>query len=395
MDFTSRTSLSSLLALSVLTFAGCGGGGGGSSTVPLSNPNAVTEALSDKVTVDGSAAAVLQGSPPDKSSNPAGSTPPTVASGANDIVARPGEKISIPLGATATQDLSNLFAKIPGASSYFEAPIAPSGGKSLRSLRKQGTLSAAPKVQQTLNFGVDVPTNLQTGGQLCFEFSVRDVDSLVSDVVQVCVRVEPRATPAPTSTPTPTPAPTSGPTPSPTPAATPTPTPTQSTNDQPTTAQLPAALAGTWTGPCLSGEDPTNPFSYRFVFIFGSGTTFTQRFDDYEGNTTCSGSADPSFSFLVNGTYTAGAPFFLEQQQVWTRDFDFTPTELVSDGVSYSPGELGYGPCYNLQRIENGNTLIFGIPISYSFNEGSPTPGDCSTPDTRPDFLTTEYPFTR
>lgn len=365
-----------IVLLTTVVLTACGGGGGGSNTVPLSDPNAVTTALTNKITVDGSAADILQGAPPDKSQNPSGSVAPTVIAATTQVVARPGDRISIPLNANGSQTLASLFAKIPGAASYFEAPIDVPGGKQLTASGDARKSLVQAKAEQTVTFGVDVPLNLQTGGQICFEFSVNDIDNLVSDITQACIVVQTPATPAPTSAPTPG--------------------PTQSTNDQPPTAQLASALAGSWVGPCFPSDDPADPYSSRFLLSYSGSNAYVQRIEYYEGSNVCSGTPDTAFSFSINGTYAAAEPRFLSQQQAWVRDFDFFPSSIVfDDGETFTPAELQVGPCYNLLRIEGNTSLILGTPNTYSFTGDQPVAGDCSSADTRPAALATEFPYTR
>lgn len=225
-----------------LLIAACGGGGGGDNG---QTPDQVMGNLTDKINVPGATVTQPTGTPPSAADNPQGSeeSAPVVEPDADEINGTPGQKVTIPVSVTTTTDLANLFAKVPGASSYFDAAFG-GGAKAMKDLRFKSLFKPTGlrrgKGLFTIAFEVDLPANFPAG-RFCFEFSARDVEQLTSGVETVCIVVgsAPTPTPTPTATPTvaPTPTPTAAPTPTPTAAPTPTPTaaPTPTPTPNPTT----------------------------------------------------------------------------------------------------------------------------------------------------------------
>ncbi len=168
--------------MSALLLAACGGGGGNGVDY---DPDAATQALVNKVEVSGVPAALVGGAPPE-------ATPETqvvLKAPGNAFVANVGSKVTVPLEVTSSVDLNALFAKVEGAQSYFSADLA-------------GTTKAIrTKVDTTLDFQVEIPTDLEPGGKLCFEFSARGVNGDVSNVDSTCLSVRDavQPTPAPSS----------------------------------------------------------------------------------------------------------------------------------------------------------------------------------------------------
>ncbi|WP_370307417.1 hypothetical protein [Sinimarinibacterium flocculans] len=196
-----------------LLIAACGGGGGGDNG---QTPDQVMGNLTDKINVPGATVTQPTGTPPSAADNPQGSeeSAPVVEPDADEINGTPGQKVTIPVSVTTTTDLANLFAKVPGASSYFDAAFG-GGAKAMKDLRFKSLFKPTGlrrgKGLFTIAFEVDLPANFPAG-RFCFEFSARDVEELTSGVETVCIVVGS----APTPTPTPTAAPTPTPTPNPT-----------------------------------------------------------------------------------------------------------------------------------------------------------------------------------
>lgn len=240
-----------------LLLAACGGGGGGRSGVTY-EPNQLTQALDNKVGVDGVLAVLVSGTPP---SNPNPTAELTTDAPSQTIEAQVDTVVAVPVTVNFNANLETLFAKIPGASAYFQAPISSGGGKA--ATRPPVHRAASPfhfhmpkaaataKNATTLSFEVSVPADLTPGGQLCFELSVRDVNQLVSNTDTVCLVIAAPATPTPTASPTPTvtatPTPTTSTSPTPTPTATPTPSPSPTPTPTPVADTAAACLPTVFT----------------------------------------------------------------------------------------------------------------------------------------------------
>lgn len=216
--------------LMVLALSACGGGGGGSTPPPavaLDDPDAISEALFEKITVGDIDAQLLPGEPPAASTD---SDRPVVSAEAAPV-AQPGQTVTLNLQLAAASAIDRLFAKVPGAETYFETAFAEPVGK-------RG-VSAPGKVDATVAFVVAIPLNIRDSGQLCFDISVRDISGRVSLPLRLCIPIDvPSATPTPTAgptaTPTATPTASASPTPTPSAPASPTPTPTASASPTPT-----------------------------------------------------------------------------------------------------------------------------------------------------------------
>jgi hypothetical protein len=212
-------------AFLALVLSACGGGGGGSTPappVPLDDPDAISEALFDKITVGEIAAQLLPGDPPAASSDPAR---PVISAEAPPI-AQPGQSVTLDLQLSSTNAIDRLFAKIPGAETYFETVFEEPLGK--------GRTLTSAKLEAAVVFVVSIPIDIRESGQLCFDISVRDTNGRVSLPLRLCIPIEVvSATPQPTATPTASTSPTPTPTATPTASASPTPTPTASASPTP------------------------------------------------------------------------------------------------------------------------------------------------------------------
>ncbi len=164
--------------LIALGLSACGGDGGGSPTEP-SAADRLTEALINKVTVGNTVAALIRGAPP-ADTGPAGR--PTIST-SKSVAAKPGEVATIVVNIDSAQNLSHLFARIPGASSFFRAAL-PAQGAIKSGAIGQAKLSFAAQVK------IAVPADRANGELICFDFSVEDVGKLVSDTAQACVKVQ-------------------------------------------------------------------------------------------------------------------------------------------------------------------------------------------------------------
>lgn len=193
-----------LMLASVLALTACGGGGGNGADVSY-DANEVTQALADKVGVNGVAAEVIQGTPPD----PSGSD--SLRTDAPDAVpdADAGAKVTVPVTVSADATLERLFAKVPGADSFFQVDLPAPDGKAARATitRNIGTrfaglsrtaTAAGAKADSVLDFEITLPGGLESG-RLCFEFSVRDADGTVSNTAITCLNIrQPASEPPPT-----------------------------------------------------------------------------------------------------------------------------------------------------------------------------------------------------
>lgn len=345
-------------ALSLAACGGGGGGGGNDNPVPLNDPNALMSSLAGKVTSSGSGVEyVTNAAPP--APTPEDPDTPKAEAGVTDSTAVPGDTISLPINVAGGQQLTNLFAKVPGASSYFDAVLGGSG-KSMVQLRKAGTTFTAV---QLIDFRIQLPTNLETGGEFCFQFSVKTSTNEVTDPTEACVTVVAAAD-----------------------------RPPQPQDDQPAAAALGNALAGNWISGCFdiedsdsNGDGTADAKAAKIGLNFASGSTYSE-FVQIFGADNCSGGAQQSEPF-VTGVYAAGASEFNEQAGIWQRPFDFNPND--------PDPSIDFLPCYNLLRLANNNsTLLLGIPLTFQLG-GNPEAGDCRSQDTRPTTVITSLPFTR
>ncbi len=164
----------------------CGGGG---SSVDPQNADQVTEALEDKIGGD-LETLLLIGNPPPASVAPSA---PTAGLVINSVQARRGETVTADLRflSPSTVDLARLFAKIPGARSYFEFVIPPNPGKA----------HVQAKDSFEISIPIILPDNIKAG-PFCIEFSGQDAQDQVSNPVRYCIKVlADDATPAPSPTP--------------------------------------------------------------------------------------------------------------------------------------------------------------------------------------------------
>lgn len=208
-------------------------------------PTETMQALRDKITVDGLDALLLEGVPPPSTPE----SPVTIVAPTEVVSVDPGNKISVPLVVSAPGALDALFAKIPGASAYFLADLRIEG-------KREAGVSPA-KLDRSLSFEVDVPSDLAPGGVLCFEFSAQAANGEVSNVAATCLQITAAATPTPSATATPTATSTTTAGPSPSPASTPTATPTATASATPT--PTPTATATSTPGPTPTATASQSP----------------------------------------------------------------------------------------------------------------------------------------
>ncbi|MES0872791.1 hypothetical protein [Sinimarinibacterium thermocellulolyticum] len=352
----------------VLVLSACGGGGGGGGNpIPLDQPDALMESLNDKIaSPNGGIEFVPNATPPAPTGD--GQTP-KVAAGV-ELTAEPGDTVSLPVSIGGAPDLSALFAKIPGASSYFQVNLGGGGGsKAARRAAKQATGGFV--LTTIIGFNVTLPQNLATGGAFCFEFAAKDAAGNVSSPDVSCITVV---------------------------AEKPVPM-----DDQPSAAQTAAALQGSWQSPCFDvsddfDEDGTiesdEQESVREVINFVGTDQYATFFDFYAANRTCSGTAERLQA--PGGTYALGNSAQPDSQGKYARAIDFVP----------NPDDPNFGDavstCYNLLRLEGSggsiDTLLLGYPIPFAFDfEGAPEPvsGDCRSPQTRPTAVIPSLPFSR
>ncbi|MFP5307589.1 MAG: PKD domain-containing protein, partial [Gammaproteobacteria bacterium] len=166
---------------------GCGGGGGGGGgKIPTSDADGLTSAVA--ASVGNNVAQKVTGDPPPPT--PEVPDSPVTTARADAVSVSPGASVTVPLDVTAASQLESLFAKIPGASSFFQVSNPAGAGKAWakRSATAKGTF--------VLEFRLKVPSNVDFG-RFCIQFSVEDVDTRVSNVDEVCIDVV-QSSPSPT-----------------------------------------------------------------------------------------------------------------------------------------------------------------------------------------------------
>lgn len=276
-----------------LAVAACGGGGGSSPApaLPLDDADAVSEALLDKVTVGAVSAQLLPGDPPAASADP---DRPVIVSEAAPV-AQPGQTVSLDLQLTSSSAIDRLFAKVPGAESFFEAVFEEPLGK-----------GASGKLDIAVIFAVSIPLEIRQSGQLCFDLSARNLNGRVSSPLRICIPINvpgasPQPSPTATATPTASPQPTSTPTASPT--ATPTATPTMTPGPSPT----PTPTASATPTPSPSPTPTPSPGVTTVAFAEAAQTAVEPAGVVNVGLTVNPvSSEDISLPFTVSGTATAG-----------------------------------------------------------------------------------------
>ncbi|HEY1077834.1 MAG TPA: hypothetical protein VGE51_14175 [Fontimonas sp.] len=175
---SSRT-FRAMALLAPLLLSACGGGGGGEQepdTIDPTNAQALTDAL--EVKVPGFAVSVIQNASPPSPSG--GAQAPVASPVSSTISARAGERVDVNVSVVSSgaSNLERLFAKIPGASDYFQAQVE--GGA------KAGTV--VPKAASELTVSLTLPEQLSEG-RFCVEISAQDDANRVSDVATACVDV--------------------------------------------------------------------------------------------------------------------------------------------------------------------------------------------------------------
>ncbi len=181
IDFSVSSVIRSLFVAATLVVAGCNGGSGGSDpggTVDPGDADAVTDAIS----------LVLPGALTDKVVGPlptgAGEADaPVVSADVTSTAVEAGDDVDVPLTVRSVNDIDALFAKIPGAESYFEITVPESG-----SGKRSPIAMSKAAVTRTFALSITVPGNV-TPGQFCIEFSARDSTGLVSNLARVCLNV--------------------------------------------------------------------------------------------------------------------------------------------------------------------------------------------------------------
>jgi hypothetical protein len=363
---TSRHRAALVATMMASTLAACGGGGGGGGgddRIPLSDPNAVMVSLGDKVaSPNGSVDYIPSGAPPAPTGD--GLTPKVT--GGVQATAEPGETVSLPVSIGGAPSLAALYAKVPGAGSYFQVNLGGAGKASDRVAKLAGKQTGGGfNLTTIIGFNVALPANLETGDQFCFEFSAKDANGNVSSTTSTadrsCVTVV-------SSKPTPT-------------------------NDQPNAQTTPTALQGVWNSPCFDVSEGEEVESVREVINFVGSNGYSTFFDFYP-NRTCTGT--PERFQAPGGTYALAGAAVPDAQGKYARPVDFVP----------DPADPNFGnvaaTCFNLLRLEgaggNFDRLFLGYPIPFSIDfEGAPEPvaGDCRSEGTRPTFVITSLPFTR
>lgn len=191
---TSKGLFPGMMLMSVLTLAACGGGGGGGDPGVTYDPDTVTQALDNKIGVDGVGASLIAGAPPAP-----GDSQDLKADAPDEVPdAETGSKVTIPVSVSSSTVLDSLFAKVPGAGSYFQVELPEVGGKAARVTARSigprfasaspAAIAAAAKADTVLDFEITLPDGLESG-RLCFEFSVRDADGAVSNVDVACLNI--------------------------------------------------------------------------------------------------------------------------------------------------------------------------------------------------------------
>lgn len=176
------------LVIAVVTLAACGGGGGGGSgpaptatpgtQVAVDDPDGLTEAVA--VAVGDSLANKVTGAPPGPS-GPGIADAPVASADVSSTGVRAGDGVAVPLTVRSSSAIDRLFAKIPGAASYFELSV-PAGGKS-------AVVQVRPKATtRKFLINITIPQNVAPG-RFCIELSARDADARVSNVAVVCLNV--------------------------------------------------------------------------------------------------------------------------------------------------------------------------------------------------------------
>lgn len=361
--------LAPVLCAATLLLGGCGGGGGGGdggndNPVPLNDPNALMQALADKVDAGALMIEIENGVPPAN----AGEEGPKVTEGISESTAVPGDMVAVPVRIDGGPDLSNLYAKITGATNfYFNVPVGGDGGgksgeKPWISVRKQefGFIALT-----TLDFRAELPENLDlaTGNEICFDLSVEGSDGSISTVANPCISIGAQR-----------------------PAV---------IDDQPPGAEMPERLDGTWLSSCLdivdfaAGEATIRAARLGLIFT-AEGTTYTEAAYTYTADDCSAGEA---ITPQVSGTYVIGGEIDSNQNSLRTRAIDFEPTV---DPQTNTPV-----PCFNRLRIadedgdDNYELLFLGVPRTSYPGQANALPDDCRAEDTRPGYVLTSLPFSK
>ncbi len=153
-----------------LFLSACGGGSGGSANknlIPISDPDAVAEALTVKV--NGVEAEQKDGEIPLATTT---GSEPVIADLFDKISAQNGQKIVLQTTVSSTSPLSLLFSKVSGANSFLEFNIA-----------------TVTKADGALEIEITIPQNI-TDGEFCQLYSAQDDSDRVSQPIQICFEIE-------------------------------------------------------------------------------------------------------------------------------------------------------------------------------------------------------------
>ncbi|MFA5940786.1 MAG: DUF4394 domain-containing protein [Sinimarinibacterium sp.] len=181
-----------LLALCIGACGGGGGGGGGGQQVAVDDADALTQAVD--VALGDSLADKVAGSPPAPSGSE-GVDAPLVSADVSATEVEAGDDVSVPLTVRSASQIERLFAKIPGAASYFEVAVSTGGKRMAAAAARAKAQRIAKALTQTFQFSVKVPGSVENG-RFCIQFSAQDVDGRVSNVAEVCLDVVDQAQPS-------------------------------------------------------------------------------------------------------------------------------------------------------------------------------------------------------
>lgn len=342
----------------------CGGGGGGDGAptpttdpqggmVDIQDANAMMAALTGKIATGNAQWTIQSGTPPAEAGIavlPKLFTTPTV-----EVV--PNSTVDL-AAVVAGGEMDALFAKIPGANSFFQLQL--NTGKSLNVQAKNETGFSFNLL--VLNARLSIPGNLDGDGEFCLGISGK-LDNNVSAPEATCVNVVGTRTVPP--------------------------------DNQPNAEGFAAALAGEWQSPCFDlskdadGNGSLSVSEQRSAkqWIHVDATNYSVYYDDYPGSRTCSGEATRYIS--VGGTFAeAGATTYTANG--WARPVDFKPDGVLEGAIT----------SHNLVQLVPGtgqqaDVLYLGYPVPYIQSSDTDDIGRGKTAANRPTNVLTGLPFTR
>lgn len=168
-----------------------GGGGGGGQQVAVDDADGLTQVVD--VALGDSLADKVPGSPPAPSGSEV-ADPPLLSADVSATEVEAGDDVSVPLTVRSSSQIERLFAKIPGAASYFELPVSTGGKRMATAAARAKAQRLAKALTQTFQFSVKVPGSVESG-RFCIQFSAQDADGRVSNVAEVCLDVVDQAQP--------------------------------------------------------------------------------------------------------------------------------------------------------------------------------------------------------